>query len=215
MTLKTNVCILSDSQFTVFNIHRQKSDTINKHMKREKDSRTFLERLTGSIRMDKWKPNTSNEENNLDSSDELLEEVENELLEDDSYDNLELEQTSDSDLELDTESNDANLNVDISDDGRNLIIHAMVAGVSPDDLDVDIARDHVIIRGSRSEALTSYEGNTYYTQELYWGSFSRTISLPEEVEVEEAEAKESHGLLTIILPKVNKEKKAKVKVKSQ
>lgn len=182
-------------------------------MKREKDSRTFLERLTGSMKIDKWKANQTQEEiGGSETENELLEEVENELLEDGSYADSDLELNSD--LDTETDPNEANLNVDISDDGRNLIIHAMVAGVSPDDLDVDIARDHVIIRGSRSEALTSYEGNTYYTQELYWGTFSRTISLPEEVEVEEAEAKESHGLLTIILPKVNKEKKAKVKVKS-
>ncbi|MBX4209529.1 Hsp20 family protein, partial [Candidatus Parcubacteria bacterium] len=48
----------------------------------------------------------------------------------------------------------------------------------------------------------------------YWGSFSRTIMLPEEIEVEEAEAIERHGLLTIKLPKVDKSKQNKLRVKS-
>ena len=44
----------------------------------------------------------------------------------------------------------------------------------------------------------------YYQRELYWGSFSRTILLPEEVDVDMAEASERHGILMIRLPKINK-----------
>ena len=51
-------------------------------------------------------------------------------------------------------------------------------------------------------------------KELYWGKFSRTISLPQEVEPEQVEAVEKHGLLTIKIRKVDKEKKNSVKVKS-
>ena len=44
--------------------------------------------------------------------------------------------------------------------------------------------------------------------------FSRSIALPEEVDPDMAEASEKNGLLTIILPKLNKEKVQKVRVKS-
>jgi HSP20 family protein len=49
---------------------------------------------------------------------------------------------------------------------------------------------------------------------LYWGSFSRSILLPNEIEIENVEAVEKHGLLIIRLPKIDKARQAKIKVKS-
>ena len=89
----------------------------------------------------------------------------------------------------------------------------MVAGVKPEDIELTIARDILTIRGKREENRNINEDN-YFIKELYWGKFSRTISLPQEVEPEEVEATERHGLLTIRLQKVDKEKKNTVKVKS-
>ena len=54
----------------------------------------------------------------------------------------------------------------------------------------------------------------YFFQELYWGMFSRTIVLPEEVDPDMSEASEKNGLLTIVLPKLNKDRVQKVRVKS-
>jgi HSP20 family protein len=71
----------------------------------------------------------------------------------------------------------------------------------------------VTIRGTREEERTAKEDD-YYTRELYWGSFSRTISLPEEIDVDEAEAVEKHGLLIIKLPKLDKRRESKLKVKT-
>jgi HSP20 family protein len=93
------------------------------------------------------------------------------------------------------------------------MIETMVAGVRPEDLELSIARDMVTIKGRREEQRTIDENN-YFCKELYWGKFSRTISLPQEVEPEEVEATERHGLLTIKLQKVDKEKTNTVKVKS-
>ena len=92
------------------------------------------------------------------------------------------------------------------------MIKTMVAGVRPEDLDISITRDMVTIRGKREGERTVNEPD-YFHKELYWGTFSRTILLPQEVEVEEAEAIEKHGLLIIRLPKLNKNKQAKLKVK--
>ena len=89
----------------------------------------------------------------------------------------------------------------------------MIAGVKPDDLDVSITRDMVTIRGKR-ERHTEGNAGDFFFQELYWGAFSRTIVLPQEVEIEEAEASEKHGLLTVRLPKLDKGRQAKLKVKS-
>lgn len=108
---------------------------------------------------------------------------------------------------------DGELAVDVHQTPTHIIIKAMIAGVKPEDLDVAITRDMVTIRGKRERHTEAQNGNFFF-QELYWGSFSRTIVLPQEVEIEEAEATEKHGLLTIRLPKVDKGRQAKLKVKS-
>ncbi len=105
------------------------------------------------------------------------------------------------------------LAVDVYQTPTHIIIKAMIAGVRPEDLDVSITRDMVTIRGKR-ERHTEGGGSDFFFQELYWGSFSRTIVLPQEIEIEEAEASEKHGLLVIKLPKLDKGRQAKLKVKS-
>ena len=105
------------------------------------------------------------------------------------------------------------LAVDVHQTPSHIIIKAMIAGVRPEDLDVSITRDMVTIRGKRERATEGQSGDFFF-QELYWGSFSRTIVLPQEVEIEEAEAVEKHGLLIIKLPKLDKGRQAKLKVKS-
>jgi len=105
------------------------------------------------------------------------------------------------------------LSVDVYQTPTNIIIKTMVAGVRPDDLDISITRDAVRIEGKR-EMDRTVQDDSYYHRELYWGSFSRTIHLPEEIDVEESEAIERHGLLMITLPKINKDKKTRLKVKT-
>jgi len=87
-----------------------------------------------------------------------------------------------------------------------------VAGVKADDLDISISRDMVAIRGNR-EASHDVSDDDYFHRELYWGSFARTIQLPEEIDVDEADAIDKHGLLILKLPKLDKRKQSKLKVK--
>jgi HSP20 family protein len=114
---------------------------------------------------------------------------------------------------MEEENEEAELAVDVYQTGSDIVIQTMVAGVRPEDLEITIARDMVTISGSREESRIIEEEN-YFSKELYWGRFSRTISLPAEVEPEEVDATERHGLLTIKLQKVDKEKKNNIKVKS-
>lgn len=111
------------------------------------------------------------------------------------------------------EEGDGELAVDVHQTPTHIVIKAMIAGVKPEDLDVSITRDMVTIRGKRERHTEGTVGD-YFFQELYWGSFARTIVLPQEVEIEEAEATEKHGLLTIKLPKLDKGRQAKLRVKS-
>ncbi len=113
------------------------------------------------------------------------------------------------------ENNDeGQLTVDVFQTTDDIIIKAMVAGVKPDDLDVSITQDMITIRGKREER-HKVERENYFYRELYWGTFSRSILLPQEIDPDEAEAAIKNGIITIKLPKLDKEKVQKLKVKSE
>src|SRR3989339_1842176 len=114
---------------------------------------------------------------------------------------------------LEDENDEAELAVDVFQTASEIIVQTFVAGVKTEDLELSIARDMITIKGKREESRSIDEDN-YFSKELYWGRFSRTISLPAEVEPEEVDATERHGLLTIKIKKVDKEKKNNVKIKS-
>jgi HSP20 family protein len=95
----------------------------------------------------------------------------------------------------------------------DIIIRAFVAGVRPDELNISISRDMVEISGSRMER-DQVAANDYFTRELFWGQFSRTILLPQEVDVDASSASAKDGLLTLILPRLDKAKQTKLRVKA-
>lgn len=110
------------------------------------------------------------------------------------------------------EQEEGQLTVDVYQTPTEIIIKSMVAGVKPEDLDVSITRDMVTIKGKR-ETERNISDDDYYHRELYWGSFSRTVMLPAEVDVEECDAIEKHGLLIIKMPKLDKNRQTRLKVK--
>lgn len=160
--------------------------------------KSFLERLTGSIKFedednefeDQFPPEKSSKKKGVAVKSDL--------------------EPKESNWE---EELDAELTVDLYQTPTDIIVQTMVAGVQPEHLTISITRDMITIRGERKENQTVDKDN-YFVQELYWGSFSRTISLPEEVDPEEAEAIEKHGLLIIKLPKLDKDRETKLKIKS-
>jgi HSP20 family molecular chaperone IbpA len=166
-----------------------------------KKKKSFLERLTGSMRFEDEKPD---EEKPLGKATKIS------LSEKGTMKMDEKDSKKEPNWE---EEEEAQLTVDLYQTASDIIVQTMVAGVVPDNLAITITRDMITIHGKREENQSITKDN-YFVQELYWGSFSRTISLPEEVDPEEAEAIEKHGLLIIKLPKINKEKKTTLKIKS-
>jgi len=116
-------------------------------------------------------------------------------------------------LDDDMPGSEGQLPVDVHQTAGDIIIRAFVAGVRPDELNISISRDMVEIEGSRMER-EQVVGSDYFTRELFWGSFSRTIMLPQEVDVEASSANAKDGLLTIILPKLDKARQTKLRVKA-
>lgn len=105
------------------------------------------------------------------------------------------------------------LPIDLHQTASEFVIRAFVAGVRPDELSISISRDMVEIEGSRMEREQIPEVD-YFTRELFWGSFARRIQLPEEVDVENSSATAKDGLLIIILPKLDKARQTKLRVKA-
>lgn len=105
------------------------------------------------------------------------------------------------------------LPVDVYQTPSEIVIRTFIAGVRPDDMNVSISRDMVVIEGSR-DAHQDIPDSDYFHQELFWGSFARTILLPEEIDVDTASAGAKDGLLTLVLPKLDKARQTKLRVKA-
>ena len=106
------------------------------------------------------------------------------------------------------------LTIDVYQTPANIIVESAIAGVKPEDIDVSISSDSVTVRGKR-EKEEQVRGADYLYQECYWGRFSRSVVLPQEVDPDRAQASLKNGVLKIILPKVDKQKFKKVKIKTE
>jgi len=102
------------------------------------------------------------------------------------------------------------LTVDIYHTPNDIIVESAIAGAKPEDIDVNVSPDSISIKGLRRREL---EGAAEYLhQECYWGRFTRSIILPEEVDPENASVKFKNGILSVKMPKTNRRKTRKLEV---
>ena len=106
---------------------------------------------------------------------------------------------------------DGQLAVDVFETAKEMVVKAPVAGVDGDDIDITVTDEMVIIRGERKD-VREVDMGSYHAQECYWGSFSRTISLPQKGLADAAQAGFAKGILTIRIPKAETNKLRKIKV---
>ena len=169
--------------------------------------RSFFERLTGGIRLEdevQPKPNTQPAKNPVMEMSAIKKTVTITPREAENfYKPIEIKEP---------EVEEGQLTVDVYQTNTEIIVQTMVAGVRPEDLQITITRDQITVRGKREENKT-ITAEQFFIKELYWGSFSRTVLLPQEVEPDMAEAIEKHGLLIIKIPKIDKSKQTTLKVK--
>lgn len=109
---------------------------------------------------------------------------------------------------------DGQLAIDVYQTPTDIIIRAPIAGVAkPEDIEINIAHDVVTIRGERKPDAKVASGDYLY-QECYWGRFSRSVVLPQEVDAEGAVANFSrNGILSLRLPKLVRERARKIAVR--
>ncbi len=103
------------------------------------------------------------------------------------------------------------LSIDVYQTKDELVIQSAIAGIKSEELDIVLESDVITIRGTRKKPIE--EQGDYFTKECYWGTFSREIILPVEVDPNRAKASMKEGVLTIRIPKIFREKKRKISVK--
>ena len=105
------------------------------------------------------------------------------------------------------------LPVDFHADENEFVLTAEIAGLNPDDLQIEIKDDILTVKGEvRSE--TNGDGE-YLLREIFQGEFSRSLRLPEPVEIDNVEAKVENGLLTIHLPKAEEARPKTIKISAK
>lgn len=103
------------------------------------------------------------------------------------------------------------LTIDVYQTKDSIVITSTIAGVRPEDIDISIANDMVTIKGDRKKN-QEVEAEDYFYQECYWGSFSRSVILPVDIDPDNVQAELKDGILIITLSKAEKSKTRKIKV---
>jgi HSP20 family protein len=106
---------------------------------------------------------------------------------------------------------DGELVVDVYETNADFVVLAAIAGVHIKDIDISLEKDMMVIKGNRCEP-KNHPDKKYFYQECYWGPFSRKVILPENIDIDKADAQIDKGILTVIIPK-NEAGNGKVDVK--
>lgn len=158
----------------------------------DKDTKIFFEKLAGI--------NSKDEEVELEPKNILKQDIEEGPL---------AEEPS---LEEIFEEAEGELAVDVYQTPSAFVIESTIAGVNQEDIDVSLTPESITIKGKREKEQKIKTGD-YIHQECYWGRFSRTIILPQEIDPDKVQASIKNGVLKITLPKISKTKTKKIKVK--
>lgn len=90
--------------------------------------------------------------------------------------------------------------LNISENGKSFKVKVELAGMSPDDVELEITDGYLTLKGEKEEEKNEEDEN-YLRQEISCGSFYRTVALPEAADCKKAEASFKNGVLTITVPK--------------
>ncbi len=101
--------------------------------------------------------------------------------------------------------------MDIFDAADAIVLKAELPGLSPDDIDIEIDESVLTLKGERRFEETVEEGR-YYRVERAYGSFQRSVTLPQGVKADEITATFEHGVLTVRVPKADEVKPRKIAV---
>jgi HSP20 family protein len=103
------------------------------------------------------------------------------------------------------------LPLDVTTDADALTVEAALPGMKPDDVDITVENGTLTISGRTADERSSDEGS-YLVQEIRRGSFSRSMTLPQGLEPDKAEATFEHGVLTLRIPKAEQLKPRQIRI---
>ena len=101
--------------------------------------------------------------------------------------------------------------MDVIDDEEQVTVITDLPGVERDNIKIDITEDTLEISAQFNQEF-EFEGKDFVRKERKYGGVNRVISLPDKIEINETSAKFENGVLTIILPKIDKKQSFEVKV---
>jgi HSP20 family protein len=106
------------------------------------------------------------------------------------------------------------LPVDVYQTDEDVVVKASLPGFKPDEVDISITGDTLTIKGEQKQEEEIKEED-YLVKERRWGTFSRTMTLPVEIQSEKAEACFENGVLKLTLPKAEEVKPKQIKVQAK
>ena len=116
-------------------------------------------------------------------------------------------------MEQDETEEEGQLTIDVYHTPTEIVISSIIGGTRPENIDISVTNNVVTIKGKR-EKREEVNTNDYFYQECFWGTFSRSVVLPEDVDADKVSAEMKDGILTIRLPKLKKTKTKKVRIKN-
>ena len=107
--------------------------------------------------------------------------------------------------------------VDLFETDDEVVVKAMMPGMTADDIQISVDRDLLKLRGEAKHEEQTEEGNgrVYYHRELRYQRFTRSIRLPILVNADKADAQFENGILTLTLPKAEEVKPKQITVKAK
>jgi HSP20 family protein len=103
------------------------------------------------------------------------------------------------------------LPLDVTTDADALTIEASLPGIKPEDVDITVENGTITISGKTAEERKAEEGS-YLIQEIRRGTFSRSVTLPNGLEPDKAEATFEHGVLKLRIPKAEQVKPRQIRI---
>jgi HSP20 family protein len=106
--------------------------------------------------------------------------------------------------------------IDLYDTGEEFVVHALIPGTSPENLNVSMEQNALHINGTWGYQLPEDEAKhvTWYRREIGSGQFAHTVNLPAPVDSDNAEANFEWGVLTLKLPKAEQARTKRIEVRT-
>lgn len=101
--------------------------------------------------------------------------------------------------------------VDMTEDEKAVYVTAELPGLDEKDIDINLSKDSITIKGEKKEEREEKGKESYYMERSF-GSFTRVLPIPVEINPDKVEATFKKGVLNITLPKIHKEKKEQKKI---